>query len=284
MKPFSFFKALVLNLLFVMPSLSASAAPDCVLFDEQAEFKACFEKGDSPQVLLFFHGLGGNEKSYWNYPGLIRFHQSLAQQKKSPSILSVSYGSDWLLSSVAVNGSTLDVFLLKHLPSILKHWGIQKDQVKFLMGLSMGGFNSFQVFRASDFQFQKIAFLCPAFVTISPHASSQEIESYIKRTKADRRRVLFMRDWSKFEFPTQGEWESHSPIHQMALSSRSQASAQFFVSCGSADEFGFFEGSNLIADILKVSPHSVNWVPVSNGNHCQFSVSELLRFWSGAVR
>lgn len=255
----------------------ASSNPSCWTF-ESAAFSSCFEVGDNSEVLLFLHGLGGNASSFWQYPGVKTVSSHLRKAKRHPSVLSISLGPDWLLNNVDINGRSLEKFKIDYLPKALNHWGLSVNQVTALMGVSMGGFNSTQVLSEINLPIKKWILLCPAISSISPHSPKSEVDSYILRTGANRKQVLFMQDWGRFEFPNESEWLKHSPLTLASEIAQKNPYLNVFISCGDKDEFGFFEGSRILSTKLLKAGLKSQMVNVSQGGHCSFSSMELVKF------
>lgn len=235
----------------------------------------------NPHVLYYLHGLGGSEK---NWKNLNAYQQLRGEWKRQgyplPTVVSVSFGKAWLLTQVPRGDrkGLYDLFIQNILPELEKSLP-RPFSKRFLMGESMGGFNSSQLLLKNGSLFTRVALLCPAIPTLSPYASEKEVDEFLQRNQpyVDPYLVGWMRAWGQQEFPTAQDWNQHDPI---ALSSRlTPQSPRLYVSCGKRDEFGFFEGSDLFARNAFEQNVRVRWVPLP-GEHCVIDPVSVAHFFS----
>ena len=221
--------------------------------------------GDSDTVLVYFHGLGGSEKEWFTSPDFTAIHAELNKRKFDPWIVTISYGQAWLLTEVPNSLLLFPKTVDELLPSILNNIKPNGFAHKYLAGASMGGLNTSQVMLKRPQMFEKYMLIFPAITTVGPYSPQKDVVKYISRTGAQAKRVAFMLEWGKLEFPTINDWQNHAPL---VLADLNVSLPRVYVSCGLKDEFGFQEGSNLL--YAKIRPKAVSawWVPIPNGLHC----------------
>ncbi|MNL13453.1 hypothetical protein D3C87_1343620 [compost metagenome] len=192
-----------------------------------------------------------------------------------PWVITISYGEAWLLTEVDGSYELLQKTMDELLPDIQNQIRPAGFKTKYLVGASMGGFNTSQVlFKRTD-MFDKYMLICPAITTVGPFSTQDEIIDYIRRTGAEPKRVGFMIEWGLMEFPSDEEWNKHSPLF---LADQAQSLPKVYVSCGLKDEFGFQEGAEAFFKKINYKAKASWWVPIPNGTHCAFDKKSILKF------
>jgi pimeloyl-ACP methyl ester carboxylesterase len=243
--------------------------------DIQAKY--CVEKpiaGDSDTVLVYFHGLGGNEMEWFTSPGMQTIRDELRTRKFDPWIITVSYGKAWILTEVP-HGLLFPKTVDELLPDLFNSIRPAGFAHKYLAGASMGGLNTSEVMLKRPHMFDKFMMICPAITTVGPYAPDREVLDYVMRTGAQAKRVAFMLQWARLEFPKAADWASHSPL---LLADRNIALPEVYLSCGMKDEFGFQEGAHML--YAKVRPKATRawWVPIPDGVHCAVDPKSIVDF------
>ncbi len=214
---------------------------------------------------------------WFTNPQLLLLQNKMRAQGLDPWVITVSYGPGWLLTEVPNSWQlfqkTLDEVLPK-LEQLIKPNGFQK---KYLVGASMGGFNASKVLLKRSSAFQKYMLICPAITSVGPYNTEQEVLDFIHRTGANPAKVAFLLSWGQEEFPTKQDWDNHSPL---VLASRPLPLPAVYISCGSKDEYGFFEASKGLFDLIKSQSERSWWTPIQNGRHCAYDLDDILNFIS----
>lgn len=234
-------------------------------------FKFCYRdpgSTNSDDIIYFFHGLGGSEKTWHRQClGTKMIQDWWDLNGYRPRIVTVSFGPQWLL----VNNkkySLISYFTKVVMPLMEKRMGGLRNGKRHIIGQSMGGYNGALISLKNPGMFSRVAMLCPAITTIGPFDSSRSIESYIARTGASRRLVDKMLGISRSVFVNEKDWEEHDPLRLLKKYSSSRK-PRFYVSIGMMDGYGFQEGSEKFVRMAGNFSFLFSWVPVP-GPHCNF--------------
>jgi pimeloyl-ACP methyl ester carboxylesterase len=224
----------------------------------------------SKQVIYYFHGIGGTEKS-WQDSSIrqaLRL-EAITLGKSMPHVITISFGPAWFLTDVrkARDSSRLDTFFKNFLPAVeakLK----EKPEKRFLIGESMGGFNAIRADMAQPAMFEKLAALCPALLPISPYSTSEEKEVFAARNPhMDVEMMRGLKGWAQQEFPSLPDWIKNSPIERMNSKEQKALSTSFF-SANKEDQYGFQEGSIAFAKEIN-EKFGQSRFRLLDGTHCQ---------------
>lgn len=264
-----------LLLFFVTPSYAAEVSSQRCGSGSAAgqSYRWCAHLPAQPRagtVLFYLHGNGGSEEA-WNVPPHVELEKRvLAKGKKFPVVVTISFGATWFLNegAGARNGSLLEAFVeaakktetALSLPDVENRW---------LMGESMGGFNSLQLYFKRPTEFSRVVSYCPALLNFSPFAGRAEVEAYIARHSpyVIRKLVEKWRDKMKGEYPTASAWGAHSPLALAALKS---VNTPLFLGADGKDAFGFQEATISLKDTLRRKKAKVEWHFFGSGAHCDY--------------
>jgi pimeloyl-ACP methyl ester carboxylesterase len=273
------FRSIILLLLFSSSVLAAKVTPQCGSRTwEELEVKYCTaapQNGTSDSLIVYFHGLGGDEKEWFENPALISIHKEIVKKGLDPWIITVSYGPAWLLTEVDSSYKLFAKTMDEILPDLQKKFHPTAFHERFMIGASMGGFNASQVLLKRPESYERFMLICPAITTVGPESTDQEVADYIRRTGADPEKVSFMVDWGKLEFPTATDWENHSPL---ILADKVKALPRVYLSCGLKDDYGFQEGALSLYQKIKTKAKTSWWYPIPNGKHCSFDRASIIKF------
>ncbi len=255
---------------------------DCVDVKEPIAWTYCKTEtiGSRNRDLLYhFHGRGG-KATFWTdkdyYTTLVRsewarygFHP--------PTVVSISFGPIWLLveKNKSPDSGLLEVFQNVVMPTVeksLKHFSGRR----LLVGESMGGFNATQVALKTGNDFAKVAILCPPMVTLSPFSTKEEIEAYLSTHKANPQLVKEMIMLSHAFMPEEADWLKASPL-ELAKTKLNPRTPSLYLSCGFYDEFGFYPGSEIFAEMAVKQRARLQWRPLYGG-HCAVDGISLAAF------
>lgn len=243
------------------------------------DWKYCMHRytNSSDDLLIYFHGNGGNEHDWEDgvFENTMRETWKIAGIQP-PIVVSISFGDTWLLAeqNTSPMSGLFDYFLGAVMPVIndkLKDANIDKT---YLMGVSMGGFNAAQLYLKVPNLFSRVALVCPAMATITPYASSTEINQYINTTKADPAKVAQVIQLGQAFFPTVSDWNKHSP-NILAAQKLNGSFPPLYVSNGAADPYGFTYANKLFAEKAQQMGAQVKWNFYAGGGHCSVNGEDL---------
>lgn len=236
------------------------------------------EGSKNPDLVYYFHGIDGSEKDWVEHSIPVR-EKWAKDGQDAPTVVSISFGTVWLLaphSGSELTGMLMDFVMKAAIPQIESKLGGVHGR-RMLVGRSMGGFNATELYLWYPEVFERVALLCPALSQISPFASDEEFEELIARTGALPTRVNRARDLGRFLFQNEANWRTVSPLLIAPLKVNSRY-PKLFVSTGRQDDYGFFDGAEIFADLVHSQGVSeVEWYPVE-GKHCEFDAQALAKF------
>lgn len=246
----------------------------------EINFKFCIydpqKNKKSNDIIYFFHGLDGNEKTWFTqFLGTRLIHNLWRHWGYHPRIITVSFGPRWILANNERYGYLH--FLRTYVMPLLerKIGGLNGGQ-RHLIGQSMGGFNAAEISLKFPGLFSRVALLCPAITSIGPYSDDKEIEKYVKRTGADRNLVYDLIQIGREFFTDQEDWENNNPL-SLIRHYKAPKKSKYFISVGVEDGYGFYEGSKKFKIMAKLKRFSSKMITVP-GDHCNFSRSGAARF------
>ena len=235
----------------------------------------------SGDLLYYFHGGGGSERNWDDAQGYGRAVARVWRERgfPEPAVAAVSFGPSWLLGppSTGPAGGLMNVFLDGVMPRLESRLGAPRRRL--LAGESMGGFNAAQLVLVRPAMFEGVALVCPGIGLVSPHASGKELRRYRKENKAAYWRVRTAAKLARRFFPTPGLWAQAAPLENLLRLKGSFP--RLYVSCGKADEYGFFNGALRFVEAARGLGARAEWVPLEGG-HCAVDPGSLAVFL-GAV-
>lgn len=245
-----------------------------------------FKTTTSPEnVIYFLHGLGGKPEDIfpfleWTSP----FYTMIAKIgfNRIPLIISLSFGPSEIVpfeeaGELPLSTQELVRYAIPKIESDLKYIYDQDHQPKrHLVGMSLGGFNAFNIAAENPGFFSSLAGLCPALLYYSPFEQS-EINKFLVRNYGivDTNLIDFMLKEIKLKIGTSANWYSRNPFNH--LFHGKYAGLPIFISTGRADEYGFYEGAQEFGAQSKIIPSNVTFVPTTGG-HCSFDINALQAF------
>jgi pimeloyl-ACP methyl ester carboxylesterase len=227
----------------------------------------------SQNVMFYFHGLGGNAKS-WDEGQLEQ--KMLASWEQAgitpPLVISVSFGPTWFLAdkNSSPQSGLYPFFMLRVLPFFEdKLINVNVDKT-YLLGVSMGGFNAAQLYLRNPNLFSRVALLCPAMSTLSPQASDAEIQNFIALTGADPELVAKTVYLGKMFFPTAQDWQKNSP-NVLAEKFLNSSYPPAYIANGMNDPYGFYPANNQFfsSAVNHGAPITRNFYP--GAGHCEIN-------------
>ncbi|EAZ81050.1 alpha/beta hydrolase [Algoriphagus machipongonensis] len=232
--------------------------------------------GVSQDVIYYFHGRN-LDNTIWNddtyYTSLIQSHWQKSKVKP-PTVVSISYGPEWLLTSKNSRESSglMDDFI-SNLPFIESKIG--KPQNRILVGESMGGLNVLILGLNHPALFSRVAALCPGVYLDSPFSDLDKIQAAMQRTGADPKVALGIYLMAKKYVSNEEEWNEISPIELIKKANTDYP--ELYLSCGLYDKFGNYEGTEALAALANSKGVKTQWHPLYGG-HCSIDISSLADF------
>lgn len=232
--------------------------------------------GVNEDVIYHFHGRNLDD-AIWNddtyYTSMIQSNWQKSNIKP-PSVVLVSYGSQWLLTpKTSKPESGLLEDFISQLPFIESKIG--KPRNRILLGESMGGLNVLILGLTHPELFSKIASLCPGVYIDSPFSDFKTKINGLKRTGADPKIAFGINRWAKRYVSNQEEYKAISPIDLIRKANVKYP--ELYLSCGLYDKFGNYEGTDSLAKIAKSKGIKTNWHPIYGG-HCATDINSLAEF------
>lgn len=245
------------------------------------EFKYCiYLSTESNDVMYYMHGSGGSVKNWLKVDPYIKMREHWKSAGKAlPHVIAVSFGSQWLLTDVPKeSGLSLYQVFVEYVMPLMESKIANKSGRRLLMGESMGGLNSAYLYLRNGYLFDRVALNCPAVMPFGPQVEDEVLEAYMERHKeyVSKLYVMYMQNWGKKEFATEADWERNAPL--TLARSLTKKSPSLYVSCGTHDQFGFVEGSYMLAEHTRSIGINTTWVPLENGGHCTISSKALSEF------
>lgn len=274
--------------IFVLISSSLASAKISTTCSDQTSaegkrFDYCVRTNtESKALIYFFHGLMGSSNSYKKF---MTTPLDPLWEKKGlavPNVISISFGTNWLLSEAEGGAQLFKVFKDSVMPTLEKDFQFDQTFKRSIIGMSMGGFNASQVFAKLPNQFERIALLCPAFTTISPWAPQAEVDAYIKRTGAYTLLVNMAINLAQNEFVKPEMWDAENPFANLAK--MAPLNIPTYVAVGDKDQYGFQEGALAYSEAMKSKTDHVEFYLVKNGGHCAYPLKELAAFFEPSLQ
>jgi hypothetical protein len=233
-------------------------------------------QGTNGDVLYHLHGRSLDERIWNDDTYLTALLQAQWQDRQAlpPTVVTLSYGSTWLLTPRGKRAdSGLLEDLMRRLPEIEARTGAPRRRL--LMGESMGGLNVLIAGLSEPTSFHKIAALCPGVYVDSPFGSLTRMRAGIERTGANPKTAFGIWLLARRYVADEAEWRRISP-----LSLIERAGPDFpalYLSNGLYDAYGNYEGSRLLAERAVKRGVRTEWRPLYGG-HCATDVASLASF------
>ncbi len=191
-----------------------------------------------------------------------------------PTVVTVSYGSTWLLAPKGKRpDSGLLDDLMARLPAIEAKVGHPRRRL--LLGESMGGLNVLVAGLSHPSQFAKVAALCPGIYVSSPFEPLSTIRTAMERTGAAPKIIFGVWLMARKYVADDGEWGRISPLNLVKRAGPDYPA--LYLSCGLYDAYGNFEGTQRLVDMARQRRVNTEWHPIYGG-HCAIDVASLANF------
>ncbi len=242
----------------------------------------------SRDILYFFHGLGEDERNWIKKPNYKTVRADWRDLGfAAPVVINVSFGSLWLLAPLGSKSASglYEVFLNQVMPYVEHQLVPDFSGHRYLIGMSMGGFNAAQIALRNPALFKKVALLCPATVSFPIYPKSQsladhvafhrELEKYWWRNHANP----FLMEAPMYlarRYFTAAEWEREGPL-KVAERTLNSNFPPLFISAVHHDEYGLEESDRALATLALNRHVNTEWDLV-RGAHCDFNAHQLASF------
>jgi len=258
----------------VVPSLDIH----CATVRDSVRYDYCIhrQRGSVSHDVLYYLHSGGSSEYEWQDTSQVD-QVYAAWGANAPTVITVSYGSFWLLAerNAASRSGLLDHLVHRVIPYLEAKLSFQPEH-RMLAGASMGGFNAAELYLKAPSLFSRVVLLCPAISTVSPYASPQTIDDYIARTHANPASVHQALTLVSMYFPNEASWSKAAPV-TLAQQEAGPGFPPVFISVGSEDQYGFFEGAQALAEAIQSKGGSAQFSLVSGG-HCSFDADAAITF------
>ncbi|MES2963955.1 MAG: hypothetical protein V4760_08695 [Bdellovibrionota bacterium] len=224
-----------------------------------------------PNVIYYFHGLGGNEEEIFGRLAFLLDAFSQLFGVDMPVVVGVSLGSSGVMGHEAAD------IVSRGIPQIEKTFAPGKPVQRLLLGASMGGHNVLRLGGESASSFVGAAGLCPAMGTFNGHDVAA-VAAYKRRHAQNLDLDFFNRALAvyKKELPTAKAWADNNPF--TLLPRGAYDGLPIFLSVGTEDSLGFYEGVREFTKLSVLRPGMSIQSPEVPGGHCAFDVDALLAF------
>ena len=244
------------------------------------EWSYCISKtkhSDSKNVLYHLHGRNGNA-TWWNdkdyHTGKI--HKEWIKNKKSPPVvISISFGKLWFLLKDGNSTGLFHKFINDVIHNVEKKLEFS-PQERGVIGISMGGLNTFYLSMSNSSLFSKAAILCAHVPFITHHDGFMKVMKYSFEHKISFKRSYMMYKMSQKFFPTR-EIQSVNDPKELLRKFDPNISPEIYISCGKKDDWGCMKSSEMVANSIKSSNGKVHWVP-REGGHCDLDHKGIAEF------
>lgn len=205
-------------------------------------------------VVYFLHYATGDERSFHRL-GLSRafYDEYRRAGKPAPRVVTVSYGTHWLLTRApgVRQTVTLDDFAALR-ARIEKRIGPVTRRA--VWGMSMGGYNAAVAALSAPADWAAIALSCPALEAASPYADPGP---------SPFARALEGRQLFTHRLSDEAAWKSENPLTLVSAA----GAPPLLIEDNSDDEFGFRDGARALATAYAAAGHAVERRE-STGGHC----------------
>jgi len=250
-----------------LPSLCLAATHDCGSDTRgSTTFQWCIDTPDRPsgEILWYFHPVFGNEQ-VWQKQEDNQMVRKIWSDRgvAQPTAISISLGSFWVLHRENHSYPDFVSLILPYMEA--KAGGLHGRRL--LWGFSMGGFNAAQLLLRDGNLFERVVLLSPAFLTISPFASKEEVDAYFTRNNlgaVGRFKVQTFLGLLKKNYKSPELWTANDPLElsRDGLPSGSKV----YVSDGEQDDYGFHEGAELFTRQAPSRGARVEWESLKGGH------------------
>jgi predicted esterase len=251
---------------------------------------------DETTVLYYFHGSGGDERS-WPQANKELTRAWEASPGKAPVVVGLSFGKDWFIFPAAASTKAvpLESFAERLMPEIEGRLSAKVAR-RYAYGFSIGGLNAAElVFRRPEL-FEKAVLASPELYPFSIFASGEEVRTFAKGQSA---RVVGLAAWIKKNIlgwnsvergmrrelallrsyiPDELSWAEADILTGLGAAGVGKK-PRIYISCSRQDDYGFYAGSAELAEKARSLGYEVDFETLEGG-HMSFDFPAIARFLS----
>lgn len=235
-----------------------------------------FDKKRPILPLLYFHGAGASNITAQETTFYRATWDVLERDGRAPLPILLTFGPTWFLSRDP-NYYSVDDLMNIALPVILTHIrladsGIVLDHQVALLGGSMGGHNTLQVYMNYPERVKAATAFCSAVAELPPGATPEDIQAYIQRTGAT---PDIARQMPGIVRPSYVNNEAFWRDNLLTLITTKTSLPPLWANYDDQDDFGFNATNPDLLNQMngKSNPLIVTHAP---GRHCQGTLDHLM--------
>ncbi|MEM6537208.1 MAG: alpha/beta hydrolase-fold protein [Pseudomonadota bacterium] len=265
-----------------VPTPIAGVEMQCFEEIEPVSWSYCInrvEASTNTDIIYYLHARNGNA-TWWNdrsYHTAELYKVWDAEGQDPPTVVAISFGKLWMLSEHdrIVDGGLYGVFLNNVIPRVEAKLGAPIGQ-RMVAGISMGGFNTLLLALKSKGVFVKAASICSPLPIVSHHDGLGSVITSAKESDTSFKRALLLWQFSRQYYPSREIWKRNNPL-SLSTEFDAESGPALYLTCGKADDWGCFKGSELLAANIDRAGGSIEWVP-REGGHCDMEYTSLANF------
>ncbi len=245
------------------------------------DWKFCthtYANTDPSAYLYVLHGRGGDE-NFWQegvgYSGLLQQYLQNSQ-RKIPMPITISFGDTWIVTRRMTRPDTglMERFEKEVFRVIEEKLG--RPKYRLLIGNSMGALNALTISLEMRDKFLRVIALCPPLFQLSPYDHWHKVMEFARRTGAEPRSIMTIIGMGRNLFSNTDEWLLFNPIEKVK-GVQFKTRPQYYISAGTRDEYGIFEGAFLFVQRLRKTSAMIYWRP-NSGGHCSVDIQSVGKF------
>jgi len=247
---------------------------------QSIEWSYCISRtknSNNQNVLYHLHGRKGNA-SWWNdkdyHTGKIH-NEWIKNEVDPPTVISISFGGLWFLLKNKNNSGLINIFLQNIISKVEGKLSFNPIK-RSIMGISMGGLNTFYLSMSNSSMFEKAAILCAHIPFITHHDGFLKVLKYSFEHNISLKRSYMMYKMSQKFYSDKKTHELNSSQNLIGQFN-ADLSPELYITCGEKDDWGCMKSSKMVAEKIKEKDGKVTWTP-RLGGHCDLNHEEIARF------
>ena len=252
----------------------ASLRADC---QKSGAFDFCVTRAERSEVrapvLYYFHGGGGDARE-WAESGLGRSARAAMQSLGQHfHVVGVSLGAYRLYRED--EEAMLFVRVMAEAEFAL---GDRWDGRRFIAGVSMGGFTALSIYLRHPGKFEAAAASSPTLFAFDPTMPG-EMDAFVRRNRVAASHAGVLKARFGGHFPSTATWRQFDPIR---LVESAPANARVYISSGTNDRVGLFEGASAFVRRARERGIRVEFDAQAGAGHGRVDSERVVKFFSAA--
>lgn len=216
----------------------------------------CYYPGEAQEVVYYFHGFTGNQRSWDFAPMPQDIEQNWeANSTKRPHIITISFGSQWWFDNDYFR--SIDYFFSWAPENILEFEPLKTS----IYGNSMGGYNALRFYSRTRHKIDRLALSCPA----TPSSLSEKGE-----TSFDGNPLLSFLANDTIYMENDDDWTVESGLNI-------DTETKFYIGSTPTDAYGFYRGNINLYEVIKDMGADIT-LDEQSADHCDLESSALAEF------